>query len=113
MCGGGVHTPYISVTSVTSVTRPVYAGCRGAQVEHKRNKVEQQVEQTGEQPRETGHFLAKTGIFYCARLSYIEACGEKGWGILVRVPTSTGRTRPPLFATGPFREQPVPANVPI
>ena len=55
---GGVHTPYISVTSVTSVTRPVYAGCRGAQVEHKRNKVEQQVEQ----PRETGHFLAKTGI---------------------------------------------------
>jgi hypothetical protein len=27
---GGVHTPWTSVTSVTSVTRPVYAGCRGA-----------------------------------------------------------------------------------
>jgi hypothetical protein len=106
-------TPSSPPISGTKRNTSKHAGGRGAQVEHKRNKVEQQVEQTGEQPRETGHFLAKTGIFYCARLSYIEACGEKGWGILVRAPTSAGRTRPPLFATGPSRKQPAIANVPI
>ena len=121
MCGGTLNKK-TSVIPLPPLPPPIsgtkrntskHAGGRGAQVEHKRNKVEQQVEQTGEQPRETGHFLAKTGIFYCARLSYIEACGEKGWGILVRAPTSAGRTRPPLFATGPSRKQPAIANVPI
>jgi hypothetical protein len=64
---GGVHskkkqvlylTPYPPHISGTKRNISKHAACRGAQVEHKRNKVEQQVEQ----PRETGHFLAKTGI---------------------------------------------------
>jgi hypothetical protein len=40
---GGVHTSHISVTSVTSVTRPVYAGCRGAKKNRSVTKVLRQV----------------------------------------------------------------------
>ena len=40
-------TPYPPSTSGTKRNTSKHAGCRGAQVEHKRNKTEQQVEQTG------------------------------------------------------------------
>ena len=40
-------TPYPPSTSGTKRNTSKHAGCRGAQVEHKRNKVEQQVEQIG------------------------------------------------------------------